>query len=505
MTLDIRQHAERHTQALVEIFGHVSPAGMHWQDLSEEDRIRILETELATNRPLTADLVFGDDTNETVRVFRTIRQAKDLLGERVIESYVVSMTESVSQLLEVLLLARDASLWGRIDVVPLFESIEDLLQAPATMRSLLQVPAYRQHLALRGNHQPIMIGYSDSNKDGGYLSATWSLYKAQTRILDTCDEFGVRVTLFHGRGGSVSRGGGSLVRSIATQPPNTIRGRIKMTEQGEVISTNYAQRTIARHHMEQLVSAVMLNSNQSLHPALTEVWQPVMEELGTIANRAYQEFVNRPALIRYFMETTPVDTISSLNIGSRPAKRRQTAGVGDLRAIPWVFAWAQSRVNLTNWFGVGSAIMHWTAQGTDTERVATLREMYRDWEFFRIMMENVQTAIWKTDLVMARQYTDLAQEDNQETYDAIVAEFERSIQAVLLVMNRDHVGDEDSWLYRSIQLRNPYIDPLNFMQIALLRRLRTQGEKLDMAARDQLESALNLSVKGLAAGLAGTG
>ena len=505
VTLDIRQHAERHTQALAEIFGHFSHDEFRWQALEEEDRIQMLEAEIATNRPLTSELTFTDDTNETVQVFRTIRQAKELLGERAIESYIVSMTESVSQLLEVLLLAKDAALLGKIDVVPLFESIEDLLGAPAIMRRLLQIPVYQRHLALRGNHQHIMIGYSDSNKDGGYLSATWSLYKAQTRILDACSELGVRVTLFHGRGGSVSRGGGSLVRSIATQPPNTIRGRIKMTEQGEVISTNYAQRTIARHHMEQLVSAVMLNSDQPVYPTLTQAWTPVMEELGAIANQAYQTFVNQPALIRYFMETTPVDTIARLNIGSRPAKRRQTEGVGDLRAIPWVFAWAQSRVNLTNWFGVGSAIMQWTAQGTHAERIAILQEMYRDWEFFQIMMENVQTALWKTDLVMARQYTELSQDDNQATYDAIATEFQLTVQAILLVMDREQIGDEDSWLYRSIQLRNPYIDPLNFMQIALLRRLRTQGDQLDMAERDWLESALNLSVKGLAAGLAGTG
>ncbi len=505
VTLDIRQHAERHTQALHEILGHCSDQTLQWHTLAEEDKIRILESEITSKRPLTAELTFSADTNETVEVFRTIRQAKDLLGERVIESYIVSMTEAVSQLLEVLLLAKDAALLGRIDIVPLFESIDDLVRAPVIMRHLLQLPAYQQHLAQRGHHQPIMIGYSDSNKDGGYLSATWSLYKAQGTILDVCQEFGVQVTLFHGRGGSVSRGGGSLVRSIATQPPNTIRGRIKMTEQGEVISTNYTQKAIARHHMEQLVSAVLLNSGQPVYPALIQAWTPIMEELSTIANRSYQEFVDQPALIQYFMETTPVDTIAQLNIGSRPAKRRQTEGVGDLRAIPWVFAWAQSRVNLTNWFGVGAAIMEWTDQGAHTERVETLQEMYRDWEYFRILMENVQMALWKTDLAMARQYAELASDASQSVYDTIATEFQQTTAAILLVMDRTQIGDQNSWLYRSIQLRNPYIDPLNLMQIALLRRLRTQGEQLDLAERDWLESALNLSVKGVAAGLAGTG
>ncbi len=505
VTLDIRQHAERHTQAIHEIFDHFSHGAIQWQSMSEVARIEMLEAEISTNRPLTSELSFSEDTNETVEVFRTIRQAKKLLGERAIESYIVSMTESVSQLMEVLLLAKDASLFGRVDVVPLFESIEDLIRAPDIMRNLLEIPVYREHLALRSHHQPIMIGYSDSNKDGGYLSATWSLYKAQGNILAACHEFGVKVTLFHGRGGSVSRGGGSLVRSIATQPSDTIRGRIKMTEQGEVISTNYAQRAIARHHMEQLISSVMLNSGQPVYPALTAAWAPIMEELSTIANGAYREFVNQPALIQYFMDTTPVEAIAQLNIGSRPAKRRQTEGVNDLRAIPWVFAWAQSRVNLTNWFGVGSAVMQWTEDGTHSERVEILQEMYRDWEYFQIMIENVQSALWKTDLVMARQYAELSDDDNQAVYEVIAREFQQTIRAILLVMNREQVGDQDSWLYRSIQLRNPYIDPLNFMQIALLRRLRNQGDSLDLAERDWLESALHLSVKGLAAGLAGTG
>ena len=504
VTLDIRQHSERHSLALDEIFTSYAEAEPRsWMKLPEEARVRKLEEELATRRPLTADLRFSDDTNETVRVFRTIRQAKDRMGDRVIDSYIISMTESASQVLEVLLLAKDASLFGDIDIVPLFESIEDLVNAPSILRALFRSLAYRAHLHARGDHQPIMIGYSDSNKDGGYLSANWSLYKAQKEVVAVCDEFGIRTTLFHGRGGSVSRGGGNVVRAIATQPPDTIRGSIKLTEQGEVISTHYAKSTIARRHMEQLIGTVLLNSGRPRVSLREGEWAEVMEELHRLANRQYVALVSRPELIKYFMEATPVEAIAKLNIGSRPAKRRDTEGVQDLRAIPWVFAWTQCRVNLTNWYGVGSAISRFTNEGRDRGRVELLRRMYVEWEFFRILIQNVQMAIWKSDLFIAHQYAALTDPDTEVLFNEIISEFSKTRDGVLQVTGRDDIADERNWLYTSIQRRNPYLDPLSFIQIALLQALRTEQyspEELEM-----LENALSLSVKGLAAGLAGTG
>ncbi len=504
VTLDIRQHSERHSLALDEIFSYYAEGEPHgWMRLSEAAKTRKLEEELTSRRPLTADLRFSDDTNETVQVFRTIRRARDRMGDRVIDSYIISMTENASQVLEVLLLAKDASLFGAIDIVPLFESIEDLVNAPSILRTLFRSSAYRTHLHARGDHQPIMIGYSDSNKDGGYLSANWSLYKAQKEVVAACDEFGIRTTLFHGRGGSVSRGGGNVVRAIATQPPDTIRGSIKLTEQGEVISTHYAKSTIARRHMEQLIGTVLLNSGRPRVSLREDEWAEVMEELHRLANRQYVAFVSRPELIKYFMEATPVEAIAKLNIGSRPAKRRDTEGVHDLRAIPWVFAWTQCRVNLTNWYGVGSAINGFTDNGRDRERVEVLRRMYVEWEFFRILIQNVQMAIWKSDLFIAHQYASLTDPDTEVLFNEIVSEFSRTREGVLQVMGRDDIADERNWLYISIQRRNPYLDPLSFIQIALLQSLRNdQHSPEDLA---MLENALNLSVKGLAAGLAGTG
>lgn len=502
-TLDIRQHSERHTDALHEICARYSGSRMQWRELTEDAKLQWLAEEFATTRPLTSELDFSTETNETVSVFRVVRRAQERMGQRVVDSYIISMTERPSQILEVLLLAKDAALLGRLDIVPLFESIDDLERAPEILRVLFAVPYYQEHLRQRGQRQPIMIGYSDSNKDGGYLSATWSLFKAQQEILAVCDEFNITAELFHGRGGSVSRGGGDVSRSINTQPPDTIRGRIKVTEQGEVISTHYTQPTIARRHMEQLVGEVLLRSGPRQSGRQEAAWMTAMEELGRISNRAYRDFVEHPHLIRYFLETTPVEAISRLNIGSRPAKRRQTAGVQDLRAIPWVFSWSQCRVNLSNWYGVGSAIMEWTEQGAHAERVALLRTMVRDWNFFKTLIENVQSALWKTDLFMASQYATLTGAEARQIFDKIESEFHVTVKSVLLVLNQKSIGDEENWLYRSVQLRNPYVDPLSFIQIALMQQLRS--ETLGEEGRELLENGLNLSVKGLAAGLYGTG
>ncbi len=502
-SLDIRQHAEKHFSALNEIFGKHSPDEPRWAELTEDEKIGWLSLEFTTSRPLTSELEFSEETNETVRVFRTIRQARRLLGPRSIDTYIISMTEQPSQVLEVLLLAKDASLFGQLDITPLFESIDDLGRAPDILCRLFSVPYYRKHLAARGNHQAVMIGYSDSNKDGGYLGATWSLYQAQISILEACDRFGVKCTLFHGRGGSISRGGGGVERTITAQPLNTIRGRMKLTEQGEVISSQYTQPTIARSHMENLVSSVMLRSSPRESQVLDTRWVEAMEELGRVSSESYLALVENPLLVRFFLEATPVDAISSLNIGSRPAKRRKTTGVADLRAIPWVFAWSQCRVNLTNWYGVGTALLQFTAHGTKAERVALLQDMYQGWGFFKVLIENVQIALWKTDLFTASQYAELTNEDSRFAFRSIAEEFEFTRKGLMLVLDRDDLAASDSWLYRSIQLRNPYIDPLNFIQIALMKKMR-QGD-IKEGERRIIDNALRLSVKGLAAGLHGTG
>ncbi len=269
------------------------------------------------------------------------------------------MTTSVSNMLEVLLLAKDAGLFGQIDVVPLFETIEDLQNAPQIMRQLFQTPIYQEHLAQRGRQQQIMIGYSDSNKDGGYLRANWMLYQAQRALAQTCDEHKVRLTLFHGRGGSIGRGGGPANRAILAQPPESVRGRIKVTEQGEVISSRYANPEVGHRHLEQLVNAVLLTSGNRPQVQREAEWGKILEETSARAEAKYRALIAHPDFLRYFNEATPINQINQLNIGSRPAKRKQTLGVSDLRAIPWVFAWTRSRVNLPGWYGLGTGLGSW--------------------------------------------------------------------------------------------------------------------------------------------------
>ncbi|HMN27023.1 MAG TPA: phosphoenolpyruvate carboxylase, partial [Caldilineaceae bacterium] len=353
-SLDIRQHADRHRSAMGEIFARYGLTD-DYAGLPEAERVRLLSNEISSKRPFTAQLNFSEASNETVGLFRLIRRAHEQVGADAIQTYIISMTTQVSNLLEVLLLANDANLVGKLDVTPLFETIEDLQNAPAIMRELFADPIYRQHLAERGNHQQIMIGYSDSNKDGGFLRANWMLYVAQHNLAQVCDQHGIRLTLFHGRGGSLGRGGGPTHRAILAQPPDSVRGRFKITEQGEVISSRYDDPDIAHRHLEQVVNAVLLSSVPRAEPPQEVEWSSVMEELSVHAFEHYRALVTKPSFIQYFHETTPIDHIGRLNIGSRPARRKKTVNIGDLRAIPWVFSWTQARVNLPSWYGVGAA------------------------------------------------------------------------------------------------------------------------------------------------------
>ncbi|HXF64845.1 MAG TPA: phosphoenolpyruvate carboxylase, partial [Caldilineaceae bacterium] len=352
-TLDMRQHAARHRAAMAEVLARYNLAA-NYENMAEAERVALLSREIVNPRPLTARLDFSDETNETIALFRLIRRARQLIGPEAVQSYIISMTTQVSHVLEVLLFARDAGLLGEIDIVPLFETIEDLRAAPQIMTRLFQNGAYHRHLTARGKRQQIMIGYSDSNKDGGYLMANWMLFQAQRGLARVCDEAGIKLTLFHGRGGTVGRGGGPANRAILAQPPESVRGRIKLTEQGEVISGRYSNPDIAHRHLEQLVNAVMLTSGRRPHYEQEAIWAAVMEELGEAAYRKYRALVEKPHFLQYFHEATPIDHISLLNIGSRPARRKATTGIADLRAIPWVFAWTQSRVNLPSWYGVGT-------------------------------------------------------------------------------------------------------------------------------------------------------
>ena len=501
-TLDMRQHSSRHRDAIAEIFATYAICP-DYQALSEADKVSLLTREILNPRPLTAQLHFSEPTNETVALFRLMRRAKQEVDEDAVQTYIISMTNSVSHVLEVLLLVKDAGLMGRIDIVPLFETVSDLDAAPHIMATLFENPAYRRHLELRGWRQQVMIGYSDSNKDGGYLRANWMLFLAQRTLARLCDQFKVQLTLFHGRGGTLGRGGGPANRAILAQPPESVRGRVRLTEQGEVISLRYSNMALARRHLEQLVNAVILTAGKRPHFPKEEEWAQRMDKLSDIAFRKYRSLVTKPGFITYFHEATPIDHISALNIGSRPARRKATQDISDLRAIPWVFAWTQSRVNLPTWYGVGAALEAWCRGGEDAEKLAELREMYRQWPLFTNILDNVQMGLAKADMAIASLYSELTDETTRSAiFTDILDEFQRTERMVLLVVESDHLLSKEPVLRRSIKVRNPYVDPMNYIQVALLHRLKTER---DPERRRRLTAAVLSSVNGIAAGLQNTG
>jgi len=413
------------------------------------------------------------------------------------------LTRGPSDLLAVLLLARDAGVAAGLDVVPLFETVQDLHAAPSTMEALFANPAYRAHLDARGRRQTLMLGYSDSNKQAGYVTAHWALHLAQRALSALCQRHGVALTLFHGRGGTVGRGGGPANRAVLAQPPESVAGRLRLTEQGETVTTRYANPRLARRHLEQLLHAVILTSGKApvRSPSRGGAWEQAMQALAPLAERAYGELVGSQVLVDYFRQATPVDELGGLNIGSRPARREPGSDLEGLRAIPWVFAWTQSRVTLPGWYGLGRAVVGWA--GDDADRWQTLATMYRDWAFFRTLVDNSQVSLCKADMRIAEVYAGLADpRAREQVFPAIRAEHERTVRAILRLTAQQELLEHAPWLQRSIRVRNPYVDPMNYAQVALLRRLRSRPDAADAEA---LRDAVLLSVNGIAAGLRNTG
>jgi phosphoenolpyruvate carboxylase len=473
--------------------------------MPEDAKTELLTGEILEGRPLAPHrLDFSKDTNETLDLFRLTRRAHERVGPAAIETYIVSMTRGPSDLLAVLLMAKDAGVSDGLDVVPLFETVADLHAAPDTLERLFTNPAYARHLVARGGRQTVMVGYSDSNKDGGYLTANWELHLAQRSIASVCQRHNIGLTLFHGRGGSVGRGGGPSNRAILSQPPESVGGRLRLTEQGEAITNRYANPRLARRHIEQLVHAVLLTSakRRIKSPSRGGAWEETLQALSPLAERAYRGLVyDTPALGRYLRTATPLDQIERLNIGSRPARRGSSGEVTELRAIPWVFAWTQSRVTLPGWYGFGSAVQAWA--GDDEARYQVLATMYRDWPFFRTMIDNSQVSMRKADMLIAGVYASLADPaDRDSVFTRIREEFERTEAAICRLTGQRDLLDDAPWLKRSIKVRNPYIDPMNYIQVALLRRLRSGHAP---AETDELKDAVLLSVNGIAAGLRNTG
>ena len=502
VTLDIREHAARHAAAVAEVFARYGISA-DFLALDEAERRDVLLAELEGGRPLTPHILdLGDDTDRTLEVFRLIRRAHERLGPEAIDTYIISMTQRVSDVLTVLLLARDAGCADGLDVVPLLETVDDLDRAPELVDGLLSLPVYREHVRRRGDHQQVMIGYSDSNKDGGYLTATWQLQRAQRAVAEVADRHGVRLTLFHGRGGSIGRGGGPANAAIRAQPPESVRGRLKLTEQGEVIAARYRDPVLAHRHLEQLIHAVLLTARPDRRPRTTARVDAVMDELAGLARQAYRALVHdTPELVEYLHQATPLDAIGELNIASRPARRRSGGGLGDLRAIPWGFAWTQSRLLLPAWFGVGSAFHTWV--GGQQERWEELAELVAVSPLLQVTLDNVEMALAKSDLRIASSYARLASEEVREAvFPELVAEHQRTTSALARLTGRPHLLAHDPDLADVLRLRDPYLDPLHAVQAALLERLRTPeiaGEE------DLLRAAVLVATNGIAAGLRNTG
>jgi phosphoenolpyruvate carboxylase len=524
--LEMRQHSAKHLAALHEIFAGLGVCD-NYKELPEAEKLALLVREIENPRPLLPQkLSFNAETNEIVESFRIMRRMQEEVSLEVCENYVISMTNAGSDVLEVLLLAKEAGLYSAatefctLHIVPLFESVDDLRRAPDLMRELYRTPVYQKALASYANLQEIMIGYSDSNKDGGFFTSNWELYKAQRTLADVSRAEKVDLRLFHGRGGAIGRGGGPANRAIMAQPPGTLNGKLKMTEQGEVIFARYANPQIAHRHLEQVTNAVVKATlSPKVRAERREIEEnrfSVMEELSGHALTAYRSLVyEHPKFREYFLQATPINEIGRLNMASRPVSRGVGNSIGDLRAIPWVFSWTQNRHYLPGWYGVGTALHGYlfpNAQDEpDAERLATLQSLYTDWALFRTMLDNAQRSLGAADLNVARLYASLVENSDtrDEIFGAIEGEYNRTVQAILLVTGQGAILDNMAVLQRSIRLRNPYVDPMSYIQVALLRRQRTEcGPALIDEDRDRCDQMLEIilhSINGVAAGVQTTG
>jgi len=505
--LDIREHSDRHHDLLREIYEHV--AGISYGRLAPGDRLELLAQELGSRRPLSSStLEVSEGNRHTRRTFDAIRHALDRFGDGVIESYIVSETTDAADVFAVAVLARDAGLIdlttgiARIDLVPLFETTEEVSRAGEILDDMLSDPSYRRLIELRGNRQEVMLGYSDSSKHGGITTSQWGLHRAARAMHDIADRHRVHLTLFHGRGGTIGRGGGPTNEAILAQPFGTVDGTIKLTEQGEVISDKYGLPGLAERNLELTLAAVLEASLLHREPrrdrATLDRWFRAMETVSEGAHAAYRAFVDAEDTFDYFRAATPFAELGALNIGSRPSVRPgKEFGLAGLRAIPWVFGWTQTRHVVPGWFGVGSGI----AAGRRLGHGETLEEMFAEWSFFETFIGNVEMTLAKTDLTVARRYVEALVPDRLHVvFDMITEEHERTVEAVTALTGHDRLLGAHPTLRRTLSVRDAYLDPINLLQVALLARERGAD-----AGQETLARALLLTVNGIATGLRNTG
>ncbi|MFO7320584.1 MAG: phosphoenolpyruvate carboxylase [Chloroflexota bacterium] len=502
--LDIREDARLHRAALAEIYRSYDLCE-DYLALPEEEKQRLLTREIHTRRPLfPLEPRFSEDTNRVILTWRMIAEAHRRFGKACIDSVIASMSQYPSDVLAMLMMATEVGIENDVDIVPLFETIDDLQNAPRVMTVLFENDAYRSHLARRGNRQQIMLGYSDSSKDGGYLASNWNLYTAQQTLAELCERYDIRLELFHGRGGSIGRGGGPTNRAILAQPPGSMRGRIKITEQGEVIAYRYSNEEIARRHLHQVVNAVLLATGQPKRAAARDEWRQAMDTLAEYGRAAYREYVyETPGFFDFWQQATPINELSQMRISSRPAKRKKEGDFSDVRAIPWMFSWMQSRAIIPSWFGIGTAFKRFTDE--NPEAMSLLREMYREWPFFRALVDNAQLDIAKADMGIAELYASLVTDTKagERIFNRMKTEHALATRMVCEILEQRELLERMPVIQRSIERRNPYVDPLNFIQVALLRELR-QCDPSSPEYETVLAAVLS-TVNGIAAGMKTTG
>jgi phosphoenolpyruvate carboxylase len=508
--LDMRQNSDVHEEVVAELLAW---AGVHpdYGALSEDERVNILADELNTRRPLVGDREqLSELAQKELGIVSAAKRAVDIYGPPAVPIYIISMCRSVSDLLEAGILLKECGLldasgdepYCPVGIVPLFETIDDLHRGASILEAALDLPVYQSVVRARGDSQEVMLGYSDSNKDGGYLTANWALYRAELDLVEAARKTGIRLRLFHGRGGTVGRGGGPSYQAILAQPPGAVNGSLRLTEQGEVIAAKYAEPQMAQRNLETLLAATLestLLDVEGLGEAAGPAYE-VLDELADRAERAYAELVHETeGFVEYFLQSTPVSEIGSLNVGSRPTSRKPTSSISDLRAIPWVMAWSQSRVMLPGWYGTGSAVEGWIAG--DDGRVEVLRDLYQRWPFFQTVLSNMAQVLAKTDLGLAAHYAELVEDEalRRRVFDKIAAEHQRSINAHKLITGQDNLLADNPALARSVFNRFPYLEPLNHLQVELLRRYRS-GDDDELVQRGIL-----LTMNGLASALRNSG